>query len=380
MRLLLRGSAPRWLTPVLMLLAVGITFGLTAGPIRLAGANPLAAYERYVITPFTTSHSVFEVLLASTPLMFTGLAVLVAFRSGYFNIGAEGQFLTGAIAATWVGMGWSTLPAWAALILGLLAGAVAGALWGTVPALLRVRFDIDEVVTTLLLNPVALLIVQGLLNGPWRNPTSQFPESTPIGAGYELPRILSGSRVHAGFVVAVLLAVVLWLVLTRTPLGMTMRAVGLSRLAASFAGINVERTLFGAALTSAGIAGLGGAVQVMGLQHQLTGEISSGFGYTGIVVATLAALSVPAALAVAVLLADITVGAESAARALQLPPQMGRVLTATLLLVTVSVLVFRRYRLALPARWRLGAPGQDAATPESVPAQGVIAADKEATG
>jgi ABC-type uncharacterized transport system permease subunit len=156
-----------------------------------------------------------------------------------------------------------------------LAGAVAGALWILIPALLRARLRIDEVVTTLLLNPVALLLVQGLLNGPWRNPVTQFPESEPIGAGYALPRIVSASRVHLGFAVALVLALVVWVVLARTALGLRMRAAGFSPDAARFSGVGVERTLLGSALTSGAIAGMGGASQVGGLQGQLTGEISS---------------------------------------------------------------------------------------------------------
>lgn len=352
MRMLLRGTAPRWLTPALVALAAVLTLALTAGPIRLGGASPGAAFTYYLVRPLTTSYSVFEVLLASTPLIFTGLAALVAFRSGYYNIGGEGQFIAGAIAVTSVSLAFPGLPLAASLPLGLVAGAVAGAAWGLVPALLRVRRGIDEVVTTLLLNPVALLLLQGLLNGPWRNPTTQFPESAPVGPGWELPRIVGGSRLHLGYVVALVLAVLAWVALTRTRVGLTSRAVGLAPKGAAFAGIPIERTLLGAALSSAALAGAGGAVQVLGLQHRLTAEVSTGFGYTGIVVATLAALSVPAAVAVATLLADITVGAESAARALQLPPQMGKVVTATLLLCSVGVLVFRHYTLALRGRRR----------------------------
>lgn len=352
MRMLLRGHAPRWLTPALVVLAAVLTLALTAGPIRVGGANPPAAFNYYLVRPLTSSYSLLEVLLASTPLIFTGLAALVAFRSGFYNIGGEGQFIAGAIAVTAVNLSAPDLPAVVALPLGMVVGALAGAAWGLVPAVLRVRRGIDEVVTTLLLNPVALLLLQGLLNGPWRNPSNQFPESAPIGPGWELPRIIGGSRLHLGYVVAILLAAAAWVVLTRTRVGLTSRAVGLSPKGAAFAGIRIERTLLGAALSSAALAGVGGAVQVLGLQHRLTAEVSTGFGYTGIVVATLAALSVPAAIAVATLLADITVGAESAARALQLPPQMGKVVTATLLLCSVGVLVFRRYRLVLRRRGR----------------------------
>src|SRR5699024_8365896 len=157
LRMVLRGREPRWLAPVLVIIAVVIVFLLTAGPIRGAGANPQASYERYVLTPLTSMTSFGEVLLASIPILFTGLAVAVAFRAGYWNIGAEGQFLAGAIGATAAGLAFPDLPGPLAIPLALAAGAAAGVIWSLLPALLRTRFRIDEVVTTLLLNPVALL-------------------------------------------------------------------------------------------------------------------------------------------------------------------------------------------------------------------------------
>lgn len=361
MRFVLRGREPRWLAPALVIGAVVLTYALTAGPIRAAGSNPMAAYQRYVIDPLTTWSSFGEVLLASTPLLFTGLAVAIAFRCGFWNIGAEGQFIVGAIAATFFAITWPDLPSAVAIPVVLLGGAVAGALWALVPALLRTRYRIDEVVTTLLLNPVALLLLQGLLNGPWRNPSSGFPESENVGDGFRFPRILPGTRVDLGFAVAILLAVVLWVVLSHTSVGLRMRAVGLSPEASRFSGIAVERTLLRSALVSGAVAGLGGVSQVCGLRGQLTTEISAGFGYTGVVVATLAALTAGGVVLVAVLLADVVVGSESAARVLQLPPQMGKVVTAVLLLTVVSLLVLRRYRLVL--RRPVGSRAPD--TPEA---------------
>jgi simple sugar transport system permease protein len=354
-RLVLRGREPRWLAPVLVLAAVVIVYLLTAGPIRGAGANPQAAYQRYVLTPLTGASSITEVVLAAIPILFTGLAVAVAFRSGYWNIGAEGQFLAGAVGATVTGLYLPDLPGPLAIPLALLAGAVAGVLWSLLPALLRVRFGIDEVVTTLLLNPVALLGVQGLLNGPWRNSRSGFPVSDNLGDGYRMPMAIPGSRVHLGVLIAAVLAVGIWIVMSRTATGMRMRAVGLAPDAARFSGIAVRRTLLRAALVSGGIAGLGGADQVLGVGHKLSQEVSGGYGYTGIVVATLGALTAGGVVLVALLLGDITVGAQNASLVLQLPPQMGEIVSSTLMLAVVSVLVLRRYRVA----WRTGGRRRD---------------------
>src|SRR5690606_18088567 len=141
--------------------AAAITLALTAIPIRLSGANPAAAFQRYIFSPFSSTAGIYEVLLTATPLLFTGIAVAIAFRAGYWNIGAEGQFLMGAVATTALALGFPGLPAALALPLGLVAGGLGGLLWATLPAWLKRRGHIDEVVTTLLLNPVALLLVQG---------------------------------------------------------------------------------------------------------------------------------------------------------------------------------------------------------------------------
>lgn len=350
LRLVVRGREPRWLVVALVAIAVVIVFAVTAGPIRLAGANPPAAYQRYLITPLTSFTSLTEVLLASTPLLFTGLAVAVAFRAGYWNIGAEGQFLAGATGAVATGFAFPTLPAALAIPAALLGGVVAGMLWAVVPAWLRATWGIDEVVTTLLLNPVALLGVQALVTGPWRNIQTGFAVSDSLAPGYTLPTVIPDSSVHLGFPLVVVMAVVIWLVMSRTATGLRLRAVGLSPDAAAFSGIAVKKFQFGAALVSAGIAGLGGGVQVLGVTHQLTPQVSDSYGYTGIVVATLGALSALGVLLVGLLLGDITVGAQNASLALQLPPQMGQILSAALLLAVVGMLVFRRYRFARTAR------------------------------
>jgi len=334
-----------WSSPALVVLAVLITFVLTAGPILLAGANPIAAYVEFLVVPVTSGFTAIEVLVSATPILFTGAAVAIAFRAGYWNIGAEGQLLLGAIAGAGVGILVGGLPAIVALPAMVAAGALAGAAWALVPALLRVRFGIDEVVTTLLLNPVALLVVNGLLHGPWRDPVTGFPESPRIAAAAEFPALLPGSRLHLGFVIAMAVVAAAWFVLARTPAGLRLRAVGLSPHGARFAGIDVSGTLLRAALVSGAVAGIAGVSEVAGIQYRLTGGLSPGYGYTGIVVATLGALSMPGVALAALFLGDLTVGASSAARALGIPSQLGAVTQGVLLLTTVGLLALRRNRL-----------------------------------
>ena len=357
MRLVLRGSEPRWVAPAALALAVALTLALTGIPIRLAGANPPAAFERYLITPLSSTTGVLEVLLSATPLVFTGLAVALAFRVGYWNIGAEGQFLAGAVAVTWIGTSLTGLPAVVALPLGLVCGALGGVAWAVVPAWLRTTRGIDEVVTTLLLNPVALLLVQGLLNGPWRNSETGFTDSDRLGPGFNLPELWDGSRVHWGLVLALILVAVWWVIPSRTSLGLQLFAAGQSPRTAEFNGIRVRRLTMRTALVSGGIAGLGGAVQVMAVQHQLVAGISDNYGYTGVIVATLGGLSALGVLLVSLLLGDISVGAQNVSLVLQVPTQLGGVFGALLLLTVLSTMIWRRYRI-------VGGDPRDGAVPD----------------
>ena len=333
-----------WSTPVLIVAAVLITFLITAGPIIVAGANPIEAYGAYLVAPLTSQFTLLEVLVTATPILFTGAAVAIAFRAGYWNIGAEGQLLLGAVAAAGIGTLVGGMPPILALPLMVVGGALAGAAWALVPALLRVRFGIDEVVTTLLLNPVALLLVNGLLHGPWRDPATGFPESPRIAAAAEFPTLIDRSRLHLGFLLALAVIAIAWYVLARTPTGLRLRAAGLSPHGARFAGISVSRTLLGAALVSGAIAGIAGVSEVAGIQNRLTGGLSPGYGYTGIVVATLGTLTMPGVAIAAIFLGDLTVGASSAARSLGIPSQLGAVVQGVLLLTTVALLALRRHR------------------------------------
>ena len=347
-RLEQRAAPTRWFGLAVAPAAIVVTFALTIGFVLAAGASPVEAYNQFLVEPLTSRYTALEVLVAATPLLFTGAAVAIAFRSGFWNIGAEGQLLLGAVAATWAATTFvGGLPRAVAIPIVIGMGALGGAAWALVPALLRVRLGIDEVVTTLLLNPVGLLVVTGLLNGPWRNPETMFPESERIATSAELPPIVGAeSRLHLGFVIAIALIVVAWFVFGRTATGLRLRAAGLSPEAAGFAGIRVGPLLLGAALVSGAIAGIAGASEVMGIQYRLTDGFSAGFGYTGIVVATLGGLSMPGVVLAALFLGDLVVGSTSAGRELGVPSQLADIVQGALLLVMVSLLLLRRYRVS----------------------------------
>jgi general nucleoside transport system permease protein len=335
---------------VIVLGALVVMLAVTGSAVVIAGASPFEAAYAYFVQPLTREFTLLEVLNKATPILFTGAAVAIAFRAGYWNIGVEGQLLMGAVAAAGVGQlvhGWPTV-----LVLPLMvtAGALAGAAWALTPALLRVRLGIDEVVTTLLLNPVAYLLVQALLHGPWKDPETGSPESPRIAAEAEFPPLsdfiplFERSRLHLGFVLAIVVIVVAWYVLARTSAGLRLRAVGLSPHGARFAGIKVERTLLRVALVSGAIAGVAGVSEIAGIQFRLTEGVSPGYGYTGIVVAMLGGLALPGVLLSGLVLGDVSVGASSAVRSLQIPSQLGDVVQGTLLLVVIGAVAIYRWR------------------------------------
>ncbi|MET0773092.1 MAG: ABC transporter permease, partial [Candidatus Limnocylindrales bacterium] len=323
--------------------AILATVGITTLAFLLAGANPIEGYYQFLVAPLTSQFRLLEVLVASTPLLLAGLAVAIAFRAGYWNIGAEGQLLAGAMAAGGLGMVLHDVPPVVAIPVMILGGALAGAAWALVPALLRVRLGIDEVVTTLLLNPVALLLVKALVQGPWRDP-SGITESPPIAETAHFPQLIERSRLHLGFLIAVIGILVAWYVLTRTATGLRVRAVGLAPGAARFAGIRVERTLLRVALVSGAIAGIAGVSEVAGIQYRLTSGLSPGYGYTGVVVAMLGGLTMPGVLLAGLLLGDLTIGASIAEGRMGVPSQMGELIQGVLLLAVVAVIAARSWR------------------------------------
>ena len=340
-----RAPAPVWARPLIPVVAVLATFALTASLVWVADANPLRAYYYFLIDPLSSRVSAIEVLVKATPLLLTGAAVTFAFVGGYWNIGAEGQLYAGATAATAIGLQMHGVSPWLALPTMIAGGFGAGMLWALIPALMKVKLAIDEVVTTLLLNSVALFIVSALLNGPWRNPVSQWPQSPEIAPSAIFPKLIPRSRLHLGFVLAMVVIVVLWFVLTRTPFGLRMRAVGLSAEAARFAGIRVERVMLTSALVSGGIAGLAGVSEIAGIHYHLIDAISPGYGYTGIIIATLGTLNAWGVALAAVFIGLIDTGAQSVSRSLGVPSYLGDVIQAALLLVTLGMLLLQNYRL-----------------------------------
>ena len=280
------------------------------------------------------------------PLIFTGLAVAVAFRAKFWNIGAEAQLYAGALMTVLLGTGVLQWPSAALLAVLALTAILAGAVLLLVPAILKTRFGVDEVVTTLLFNFIFLLFISMLLEGPLKDPMGMgWPKSARLIDDARLPRMADGLRLHWGFGLAIISAAIIWLIQTRSTLGYEMRAVGLNRQAAAFAGIPVNRILLKTALLSGGLAALAGFSEVAGVKASLTLDLSPGYGYTGIIVAMLALLNPLGVVVAALFVAGIFVGADSMSRAAGVPTYLADIMLAVALLLMVLAIMLTQFRV-----------------------------------
>jgi simple sugar transport system permease protein len=281
-------------------------------------------------------------LVRATPLLFVGLAVGLAFRAGVLNIGAEGQFLAGATAAVGVGLAIGGWPRLLALPLVLLVGAWAGAAWAGVAGLLRRRFGVLEVISTLMLNFVAGYGVSYAVRGPLQEPTRVYPQTAELAPNVRLPALFDGHRTHLGYVVAVALAVAIWWFLARTAAGFRVRAVGAGAAAAQNAGgIDAARTALWVFVASGALAGLGGASEATGVTFALYEGISPGYGYSAIAVALLGRLHPLAIIGTSLLFGALEAGAAAMQRDANVPSVLAAVVEA---LVVIGVLALNRAR------------------------------------
>ena len=333
----------------LPVLALIFAMGVCAVLVMLSGASPFQVFGLMVKGALGSRFAALETLTRATPLIFTGLAAAVAFRAKLWNIGAEAQLYIGAVMTVVMGTGLLPLPwpiLWPVL---MISAMLVGALVLSVPTFLKTRFGVDVVVTTLLLNFVALLFVSMLLEGVLKDPMGLgWPQSKKVLADAVLPRLVSGKRLPLGFVIAILAAVLVWIIDRRSALGYEMRAVGHNAKSAHFAGIPVNTVLAKTALLSGGLAGLAGWSEVTGLKGNLTLDLSPGFGYTGIVVAMLAMLHPLGVIAAAIFVAAVFVGADAMSRTAGVPSYIAQVMVAISLLSMVSAIMLTRYRV----RWR----------------------------
>lgn len=347
-RMELRETPSTWLLILVPVISAVAALLLALLILFLTGAPTLNAAGLLLGGAAGSLFAVTETLTRATPLMFTGLAVAIAFRAKLWNIGAEGQLYAGALAAVAVGGGIVTLPPVLMIPLIILAGAAAGALMLLGPVFLKARLAVDEVVTTLLINFIVLLLVQMMLEGPMKDPLSMgWPQSVPIIDEGVLPKLISQMRIHAGLFIAAAATIGVHVLMKHTVLGYEMRAVGGNTAAARFSGISVSATLIRTAVLSGALAGLAGVSEVAGLKGYLTADLSPGFGYAGIVVAMLAALNPLAVIPASLFVAGVFVGADTMSRTLGISNYFADLVVALALLCVLLGSLFTRYHV----RW-----------------------------
>ena len=344
---------------------IAFVLALVAGAVILLvlGTNPLEAYSVMLDGAFGNEASLFRTLTRATPLLIIAIGICIAFRAGVINIGAEGQLFVGAISATafaiYVAPNWSPV---AAVPGTLITGMLAGAAWGAVPGFLKARFEVNEILSTVMMNEIAVQLLLFLLSGPMIDP-EQLAQGTRVPQSAQLPevswlaRLAPPSQLHTGLFIGLAAAVIVYLLLWRTTTGFRIRAVGQNRNAARYAGISVPRYLLLGLVFSGALAGLAGAVEVTGITHRVVEGFAVGYGFSGIVVALFGRLHPLGAIPSAFLFGALLVGADKMQRTMQVPSATITVLQGLVVIFVVSSdLWVRRFTARRQARPSSRAP------------------------
>jgi simple sugar transport system permease protein len=360
-RLEQRMTIPRWLSPVTTIGAVVVALLISAVILAFVGGDPIRAYGHIVEAAFGSVGVLSDTLVKATPLILTGLACSLAFRMRLWNIGAEGQFLLGAWGASAIVLAPLLPPGTPGIVLipaMMIAGALAGAAWGFIPGVLRARLGVNEIITSLMLNYVALFWVQYWVFGPWSEGGFQQTEQFPRDAW--LPRLtdfsasipaFGGLTVHLGFIFGLAAATLMWFLLNRSRAGYEIRLIGDSPRAARYAGIDIRRAIIVVFVISGALAGLAGMSEVGGVVHRLQDRISPGYGYTAIIIAYLAHFG-----PFRVVLASILFGALIlAGREIQ-PSGVPAMIQGVILFALIAADVLVRYRVRIERRRPAAAP------------------------
>ena len=343
----------RIIDALLPLLAMMAALGVGAVMLLLMGSNPLQAYSAMIEGAFASTNSLADTIVRATPLLMVGLGICISFRGGVLNIGGEGQLVVGAISATVVGLSLPEAPAILVILLAMLAGFLAGAVWGGIPGALKAYFRVNEILSTIMMNAIAVQFMNYLLRDPLLDPdqfnaASKIPQTARLVAALDLPRLVP-TRLHLGAGIAVFLAIVVYLFLWRTSIGYRIRAVGLNPDASRYAGIDVKRYMVLSLLLSGAFAGLGGAIQVLGVHHRMfTDGSAMGFtgsaGFNGIVAALFGKLHPIGTIPASFLFGALLVGANKLQRAMQVPSAFVIALNGLVVVFVVSSEIWSRRR------------------------------------
>lgn len=332
-------------------LAVAGALLIGAVMLLLLDADPVRAYGALVEGAFGSSSGLTQSLVKATPLLLVGLGICIAFRASVINIGAEGQIILGAVAATWFALEFRTAPGWVLIPGAIGIGFLAGAFWGFVPGILKARMGVNEILTTVMMNAIALQFMNFMIRGPLIDPAGvsagqYLAQSEKIPEQAWLMRLVPQTLLHAGIFVALALAVVTYVFLWRTTIGYRIRAVGLNPDASRYAGIRVPVYQALSLTLAGGLAGVAGAVEVLGVQHRLLDGITSGYGFSGIVTALFGGLHPLGTIPASFVFGGLLVGADKMQRAVQVPSALIQAILGLIVLFVVGSQYWARRRAA----------------------------------
>ena len=371
----------RLIDALLPVVAVLLAFAVGAVILLLQGVNPLEAYQAMIVGAFGSKNGWADTLVKATPLMLVALGIAIAFRGGMINIGAEGQIIMGALFTTYIGITLGDqLPGWLVIVIGLAAGAFAGGIWAAIAGYLKAQLAVNEILSTIMLNQIAIQIGFFLLRGPMIDPAeleagTNIPHSARLPKPVDMPRftdvaqwlgfsekaadlgiqgylaelygvLVEPTRLHTGFIFAVIMAILVYIFLWRTTIGYRIRAVGLNRHASRYAGIDVKKTMVLSMTLSGMFAGLAGAVDILGLHHRMFEPlaVSAGYGFAGIVAALFGKLHPLGIIPSSILFGGLLVGGDKMQRAIQTPQVLTQVILGLVVLFVVSTDYFVRRR------------------------------------
>ena len=338
------------LLPIFAALAA-LAFG--ALMLIILGANPFEAFGALVDGAFGSTNALADTVVKATPLLLIGLGICISFRGNVINLGGEGQMIIGALVAIALGLAFPDWPGLLMIPLAMLAGFLGGAIWGGIPGILKAYFNASELLSTVMMNAIAVQLMNFLLSGPMIDPVqaskaSKIPQTARLAKAFDLPRLVP-TRLHLGALIAVILAFLVYILLWRTTLGYRIRAVGQNPHASRYAGINVKKQIVLALFLSGAFAGLAGAIQVFGVNHRMiTDGSATGFtgsaGFNGIVAALFGQLHPLGTIPASFLFGALLVGANKLQRAVQVPSALITALNGLVVIFVVSSDIWRRRR------------------------------------
>ncbi len=344
-RIVKRDATNPWVD--LLAILGALVAGLLVGALIIVTTSETKVIDAYTALyngGFGSKKAIMQTLLQATPLIFTGLATVVAFRGKIWNIGGEGQFLAGAMLAGWVSLNFGEMPQPAVIPLVVVGSMIGGALWAGIAGYLRAKFNANEIIVTVMLNYLIHFLMSYLLIGPWNDPGSSYIQTMSFAESTYLPKLFD-TKLHLGLIIALVAALLVYIVLWKTPLGYEIRSIGVNPEAGKYKGIKVSRIILVTMLLSGALAGLGGGIEVAGMHHRLRLDISTGYGFTGILVAMMGQLHPVGSVLAAIFFGALINGSYLMQIKSQVPYALVDTVQGIILFFLVIAFVLRQYRI-----------------------------------